>query len=316
MKSESAKSYLSVAYDLRPSKQVERRMLLDFFRRLASCGIPVEKFRYTGMGSIHFIDHILFHKFLGIDKLVSVEKEEEIEERIYFNRPFDLVEIHMMEIGEFIPCLNTNEQHIVWADYDYRISRGILDDIRGAAYVLPSGSFVLVTVDAEPPKDSGGPADNFAYFKNLSGDLWNPNWSSRDFEKEHLQFRSISLLASAFKEGVAGRPGIEIVPCFSFAYADGHQMATLGVQLGGETEKANLRKLKDQGAEYLVLDFEEPPFLIDVPILTRRERLLLESTMPSSDYQMASESGIGEEDFNKFANVYRFLPSYAELLLG
>ena len=27
----SARSYLSVAYDLRPSKQVERRMLLDFF---------------------------------------------------------------------------------------------------------------------------------------------------------------------------------------------------------------------------------------------------------------------------------------------
>ena len=316
MKSESAKSYLSVAYDLRPSKQVERRMLLDFFRRLASCGVRVENFRYTGMGSIHFIDHILFHKFLGIGKLVSVEKEEEIEDRIYFNRPFDLVEVHMMEIGDFIPSLDSSEQHIVWADYDYRLSREILDDMRSAAYLLPLGSFILVTVDAEPPKNSGGPADNLTYFKEVSGDLWNPKWSSGDFERECLQFRAISILANAFKEGVAGRPGIDVLPCFSFAYADGHQMATLGVQLGSDTEAGNLRKLKDRGAEYLVLDFEDSPFFIDVPVLTRRERLFFESTMPSLNYGRVSESGVGEEDFKKFANVYRFLPSYAELLLG
>ncbi len=38
MSEASAQSYLKVAYDLRPSKQVERRIFLDFFRRLAGCG--------------------------------------------------------------------------------------------------------------------------------------------------------------------------------------------------------------------------------------------------------------------------------------
>ena len=103
MSEESSQSYLTVPYDLRPSKQVERRMLLDFFRRLASSGVPIEEFRYTGMGSIHFVDHILFHKFLGIDKLVSVEHDVGIKSRLRFNLPFDHVALEMMPIGDYVP---------------------------------------------------------------------------------------------------------------------------------------------------------------------------------------------------------------------
>ena len=314
--SESARSYLSVAYDLRPSKQVERRMLLDFFRRLASCGIEVEKFRYTGMGSIHFIDHILFHKFLGIDKLVSVERDVDISKRIKFNKPFDSVEIEMMEIGDYINKLDQNEKHIVWLDYDYRLTSDILDDVRSSAHLLSSESLIFVTVDAEPPKGSKGPADNLEYFRKESGDLWYPGWSVGDFERNRLQERVLSLLGRAFHAGVTARSGVRVIPCFSIAYADGHQMATLGVQLGGKTELDNLNRIKDSGATYLVLEFDVPPFHIDVPILTRRERILFESAMPSADYGKARASGVREEDFKKFANVYRFLPSYAELLLG
>ena len=65
------------------------------------------------MGSVHFVDHILFHKFLGIDKLVSVERDEDIARRVEFNRPFGNVEIEIMEIGEYIPKLAYDEDHIV-----------------------------------------------------------------------------------------------------------------------------------------------------------------------------------------------------------
>ena len=316
MSNQSARSYLRVAYDLRPSKQVERRILLDFFRRLAGYGVAVEKFRYTGMGSIHFVDHILFHKFLGIDKLVSVEGDDEIETRVNFNRPFDNIELEIMQIGNYIPQLSSDEKHIVWLDYDYRLSRDMLNDVTSCANQLPVDSFILVTVDVEPAKNSNGSADNFLYYKNIANELWMPSWVERDFANSKLHLRVLYLLAQAFREGVAGRSGVEALPCFSFVYADGHQMATLGVQLGGETQAKKLESIKNDGATYLVLDFNDDPFRIDVPVLTRRERLYLESVMPSKDYGKVGAAGLSKEDFDNYGKIYRFFPSYGELLLG
>ena len=316
MNSFSAESYLSVAYDLRPSKQVERRIMLDFFQRLSGSGVPCYEFRYTGMGSIHFIDHILFRKFLGLTKLVSVERDSSIKKRVYFNRPFNIVEIQIMEIGDYIPTLDRTEKHIVWLDYDYRLSEEMIDDVKSCSYFLSSGSFVLVTVDVEPAKSSKGPLDNYRYYRDTAKDFWDPAWQIDDFDRSQLPLRVLRILEKAFLEGVSGRKGVSALPCFSFVYADGHQMVTLGIQLGSDEERGQLENIKQQGASYLVLDQEQSPFYIDVPVLTRRERLYLESKMPSEDYRKVSQTGIEKEQFKNFGKVYRFLPSYAELLLG
>lgn len=317
MNSGSTRSYLKVAYDLRPSKQVERRMLLDFFRRLAGCGVPVESFRYTGMGSIHFIDHILFHKFLGIAKLVSVERDTQIKSRVRFNRPFSNVQLEIMEIGDYIPQLESSEKHIVWMDYDNHLSEEVINDVRSCAAHLPVGSFILVTVDVEPPKGSKGSAYNFQFYREIAGDLWIPAWKKNDFVNTELHLRILKLLALAFREGVTGRSNIRVLPCFSFMYADGHKMVTLGVQLGGNRQRRQLSRIRSAGASYLVLSFDEQPYHIDVPVLTRRERLHLESVMPSKTYnKKVLSAGVRKNDFEKFGKIYQFLPSYAELLLG
>lgn len=276
----------------------------------------MESYRYTGMGSIHFIDHILFHKFLGIDKLVSVERDEEIERRVHFNRPFDNVELKIMEVGDFIPELSSEEKHIVWLDYDYRLSEDMMDDVRACSRHLSVGSFVLVTVDAEPPRASAGSSDNFSYYRKIAEQFWRLEWTQSDFANELLHLRALDLLGSVFLEGVAGRPGVQALPCISFVYADGHQMVTLGVQIGADQEAADLERVRNEGAEYLVTGFGENPFYIDVPVLTRRERLTLEAAMPSNDFKKGLTTGVSEEEFEKFSRVYRFLPSYAELLLG
>ena len=315
MSKASAQSYLTVAYDLRPSKQVERRILLDFFRRLAGCGVPIEEFRYTGMGSIHFVDHILFHKFLGIDKLVSVEHDEDIESRLRFNRPFDNIELKIMSIGDYIPQLDKSEQHIVWLDYDYQLSEAMVNDVVSCANYLPIGSFILVTVDATPHKGLKKAKDYYEYYLEVAKDLWKPDWKYTHFAKGRLHLRVIDLVARAFTEGVVGRSNVRALPCFSFVYSDGHQMVTLGVQLGGEQEAEKLDHI-GKGVEYLIRDFGNSPFEIDVPVLTRKERLHLESVMPSKDYSKVRSSGLNRDAFDKFGRIYRFFPSYAELLLG
>ena len=316
MSEESSQSYLTVPYDLRPSKQVERRMLLDFFRRLAGTGVPIEEFRYTGMGSIHFVDHILFHKFLGIDKLVSVEHDVGIKSRLRFNLPFDHVELEMMPIGDYVPQLDKGERHVVWLDYDYRLSSGMIDDVVSCANQLSVESVLLVTVDANPHNGSSGAADNYKYYVDAARDLWEPKWKPVDFTNERIHLRVIDLLARAFNEGVTGRPGVRALPCLSFVYSDGHQMVTLGAQLGGEKEAEKLDRIAQGGAGYLIRDFREQPFDIDVPVLTRKERLYLEGAMPSKDYSKVRSAGVSRELFDKFGRIYRFFPSYGELLLG
>ncbi len=321
----SSRSYLKVAYDLRPAKQVERRMLLDFFRRLAGRGIPVESFRYTGMGSIHFVDHILFHKFLGIDRLVSVERDAEIRDRVQFNRPFDSVELVMAEIGHYIPKLDRDEKHIVWLDYDYPLSEDMLADVRTGAFELSEGSFLLVTVDVEPldlkspaerNSDSSRSGLNYEHYRDIADDLWKPEWTKRDFTNRQVHLRVLDILGLALQEGVAGRRGLSVLPCFKFVYADGNEMATLGVRIDAEDKGAELEQMRGEGADYLVLDFAADPFYINVPVLTRRERLHLEAAMPSSDPKARENCGISETNFREFARVYRFLPSYAELMIG
>lgn len=316
MSTESAKSYLKVPYDLRPAKQVERRMFLDFFRRLAGCGVPVEEFRYTGMGSIHFIDHILFHKFLGIDKLVSVESDEDIEERMRFNCPFDSIEVEIMPIGDYVPRLDRDEAHIVWLDYDFRLTREMINDVVSGTSHLPPGSFILVTVDVEPHKGSKGAIDNLSYYKKQAGDLWNPSWGKADFSNARLYKRAIDILDLAFKEGMSGRPKVKLLPCFCYVYSDGHRMVTLGGQIGGAREASFLDRIQESGASYLVRDFAGEPFAINVPVLTRKERLHLESVMPSEDFKKIRTLGISRKAFDDFAQIYRFFPSYGELLLG
>ena len=151
-----------------------------------------------------------------------------------------------MDIGDYIPTLDSAEKHIVWLDYDYRLSEDMIKDVKSCSYFLSPGSFPLVTVDVEPAKKSGGPLNNCKYYKDTANDLWNPTWKAEDFKKSKLHLRVLSILGKAFLEGASGRRGVRVLPCFNIVYADGHQMATLGIQMGTDEERSHLETLKEQ----------------------------------------------------------------------
>ena len=109
-----SRSSLKVPYDLRPAKQIERRMLVDGFQRLAQAGFPIRDYQYTGFGSLYFVDFVLFHKLLGIHRMLTVEHDQSLADRVEFNRPFDCVEIAMKSAGEVIPSLARDLRHILW----------------------------------------------------------------------------------------------------------------------------------------------------------------------------------------------------------
>src|SRR5690606_27344734 len=104
---------------------------------------------YLGMGSLAFVDFNLAHRALGIDELISVEKEKFFE-RAKFNVPFSCISVVPGDIHDVLPTIDLPSKNlIVWLDYDGKLDDSIVDDVGLCARKLKRGSILLATVNAE-----------------------------------------------------------------------------------------------------------------------------------------------------------------------
>lgn len=310
----TAKSYEKVQYDLRPAKQAERRMLIDALQLLNDAGFRIRDYQYTGMGSIHFVDFILLHKYLGISRFLSVEIEEQITKRIEFNKPFRMIETRIGPIGAEIPTLSRDLSHILWLDYDGVISEYMLQDIVLATSVLRNQSLVLVTVDLEPPGGRGPKEWRMHFLREASEYLDEPNIAA-DFARTKLPDICTTIIDRALSRGLQGRTNVEFIPLFNFRYADGHHMLTMGGMIGDESDKRAIQASRLAQTDYFRSSFDAKPCHISVPRLTRRERMYLDRFMPCDDGWLPEDFELSPGDVRAYRDVYRFLPAYAELLL-
>lgn len=306
-------SYLKVHYELRPAKQVERRMLIDAFQLLAQSGFPIRDYQYTGMGSIYFVDFILVHRLLGINRMLSVEYSSSIQNRVEFNKPFASVETKFAPIGDVIPTLSRDLHHILWLDYDSVIQNSHLQDISLAATFLTTGSLILVTVDIEPPT-LGGPPSWLDYFRTEGGDYFDSTLQTKDFAQSKLPRRNIDLIEKALKSGLTGRKGVDFIPLFNFVYSDGHHMLTLGGMIGGKSERNRVKKSGLARTEYIRASLKVDPCFIKVPRLTRKERQHLDAQMPCKEGWTPAEFELSADNVEAYQKIYRYCPTYAELL--
>jgi hypothetical protein len=304
-----------VRYDLRPSKQVERMMLIDAFQCLAVAGFSIADYRYVGMGSIQFYDFAIFHKFLAIRRMLSVEINELAERRIRFNKPFGFVDIHIGAIGDVIPTLSRDERHILWLDYDGTISSTLIADTQQAAADLSVGSILLVTVDVEPPARVTKPAEIRKLYQSDLGDTLPADLPISAFREAHLHKANAILIDRAIRRGLMGRRNVQFVGLFNFVYKDGHRMLTVGGMIAGDDERrkvaASLLSERSYCRETIVGD----PFRIDVPILTRREKMYLDQHMPASPEWRPADFDLHEDELRGYRDIYRFNPLYGELLI-
>lgn len=325
-----ASSTYRVQYDLRPSKQVERRMLVDAMQRLAAASFPITDYQYTGFGSIYFVDFILFHKLLGLSKLLSLERQASLTGRVRFNRPFSCVSIKMVPASSEIPNLSRDTRHIVWLDYDGILHRDFLSDIQSAITLLPAGSVLLVTVDVEPPEghDYAGVEPDFdeanevlgpkqwkRYFEHHASGYLKLGLCEDDFGKSKLVVRSTEILAAVFTKWIVARPELQFLPMFNFVYKDSHAMLTMGGMIAGRTEKRLLHASSLSETVYYRDRFDSPPFEIRLPRLTRKERLYLDREMPCADGWVPKDFDLDAEEVQRYRDLYRFLPAFAEILL-
>ena len=311
--SSPTRSYLKVAYDLRPAKQVERRMLMDAFQRLTHAGFKIADYQYTGFGSVYCVDVFLFPKLLGITKLLSVEHDTQIERRVRFNKPFKEIDVRIAPIGDVIPTLSPDLKHILWLDYDDLIQREHLDDILQAAINLSTGSILLVTVDVEPPAGED-PAEWRRHYEAEAYDYLGGKARISEFAKSKLPGLNAHIISQVIKKGFTGRQA-QFLPLFKFLYKDGHQMLTVGGMVTTNSEQRVIRASSLVDAPYYRPDLSKPEYEIIVPRLTRKERLYLDCAMPCGNKWHPKEFELSRNEVLAYREIYRFFPAYAELLL-
>jgi len=323
-------STFKVQYDLRPAKQVERRMLIDAFQRLGESGFPIRDYQYTGFGSVYFVDFILFHKILGLQRMLSLEHEPTLESRVRFNKPFSCVDIKIQSAAAAIPSLSRDLKHILWLDYDGILRKEFISDIKSAMTVLAPGSILLVTIDLEAPKpedfidindeySSGklvlGPAQWKEYFDYHGSEYLPLGQTKEAFTQSKLQGVAIGILKEVFKRSIVYRPELSFLPMFNFAYKDGHSMLTMGGMIAARDDKRRLNGSTLKDVPYFKSDFLVPPYQIKVPRLTRKERLYMDLAMPSSKEWKPADFELDDEYVQAYREIYKFLPAFAELLI-
>lgn len=308
-------SYEKVNYELRPAKQVERRMFIDVFQRLMPLGFPIADYQYTGMGSVYFVDFILFHRYLGIRRMVSVERSRKIKKRIEFNRPFGLVEIIIGDVANHVCSLSPDRKHLLWLDYDKVLDRQVLKAVHLAMTNLSPSSIFLLTVDAMPPRGKDdGPKEWKEHFETEAGQYLWPNPRDDDFKEPKLASVNLHILKLAIESGLAGRTDVQFFPLFNFLYQDGHDMLTVGGMIAGETDCHSLRALDRETLPYLRTRLTSPPYKIRIPLVTRKERFYLDSEMPCDDQWQPDAFEMKKQDVRDYRKIYKYYPAYAEML--
>ena len=137
-----------------------------------------------------------------------------------------------------------------------------------------------------------------------------------DFAQNKLAGVNTRIIDSAIKRGLSGRSDVRFLPLFNFIYADGHEMITIGGMIGGDAEARQIDSCDFSDISFVRRDLVAAPYRVPMVRVTRKERLYLDSAMPPrSRTWTPSEFELDKDAVSNYAEVYRFLPSYAELLL-
>ena len=316
-----------INYAIRPNKTVERKVVFEILSALTPI-YDFSKYRYIGFGAVWFVDFVLAHKYLFIEDMISIEKDEYIARRAEFNKPYACVRVEAGESDNILPELLYDEcPFLIWLDYDTSLDGPILQDISTLCQRSQTGSLVIATINAHrnslPNKD---PDDR--EFKDLeeklryfAGDL-----VPQALPKEAVQTSGYpgflaSLLFQHMRRQVrkAGREDDWIVPLFNIRYKDNAPMITVGAVIDHQQRAEKISEVLE-GKNIIPRMDDSKQISIEIPPLTLKEKATLDQLMPCDDAPI-------EDVVRKFGNrlkptqieayrrFYRYYPTFGEVTI-
>src|SRR5262249_28032130 len=99
---------------------------------------------------------------------------------------------------------------------------------------------------------------------------------------------------------------------FHFEYSDGGRMLTVGGMLVSNAESGIFDACAFDKVDFVRMGDE--PYTITVPCLTSKEVRHLNAQLPCEDSRKLVAPGVPEADLRTYAKMYRYFPSFTEIL--
>jgi hypothetical protein len=313
-------SAVSIPYDIRPSKQIERRIILDMLLTAASNGFPVARSKYVGMGGVKFFDFTMFHRYLGLKEFISLEHDTTLLDRCNFNKPFESVSIYDGSFSDFITDFRATTPHIFWIDYDYGLSEDLKDDLLSVGSKLPSDSFLILTVDGEPNR-AMAKASSDDRMHDLQEQLgyFLGQKTLPDFEDEDFRKTVADILLRIVRYSFNARPDGEFFPILKMIYKDSSWMVTVGGFFSSPARGANL--IREWHARMRFLPRHDSDRFYELPRfnITDAERRLLDMQTTKGTVRRRnslpakiSKLGFDRNFVSNYQRLIRYIPRYFE----
>jgi hypothetical protein len=295
-----------IDYRLRPSKAIQRHMIVEICRRLTVFA-PLPDYQYVGFGSLEFIDFDLVHRSLGITDMTSIEADLVWMERYLFNRPFQTVKIIPGRASEHLTELDWGKLSIVWLDYEQKLNNEVISDVTLLCGRLQPGSALFVTVNAQPEMVIAERRPDLV--KRIGERRIPPLVTNESLAKWGLADTQHQVLHDVISDTLRDRfIRADWMQVLDIRYADDARMQTLG---GIVLAPGNKKAFDD--ARFGDLDFVRfaggAPLQIRVPVLTAKERRALNEQLPLSSGATLTVSWLSDDDANDYLRVYRYAPT-------
>jgi len=272
------------AYQLRPNKTIDRLTLIEVIRRITNRYDDIGEYIYCGFGGPTLEDFRILHAYYPEVTMISVEENEEIYKRQLFHAPCrgNRLKLKHTDFSSFLATYACGDKKsIFWLDYT-GLEYSNFEEFMIVLGMVPSGSIIKITLRCHPDdfQDSAvaeqekKQAEFCSKFESiLPAGCVGPPLLFEDFAKllqDMVQISAQKMLPSGFP--------LRFLPICSFCYADGVGMFTLTgvVCLGNEVTALraafNSWHLRN-------LDWSNPR-VIDVPMLSTKERLHLQRLLP------------------------------------
>jgi len=333
-----SKNAREIDYRLRIAKSVERRMLCTAFQKL-SAFYSLDSYKYIGFGAFYFSDFYLFHKELGINDMLSLEKANtpEIKKRYNFNKPFNCIKIDFRESNQVLPGLEWQKPVIIWLDYTDALNSEILSDIDTVIRNAKAGSAIIITLNAESQiyDNNDNHPSNFNrldVFREVIGASRVPRGVkvNQISNKEIVNlYREILIeeIKKLLYERNSGNTetNLNFQQLFNFKYKDGISMYSFGGILIDKCKHGEL--MQTIGIDKLpFIKTGKDVFNLQVPNLTLKEIKFLESIMPGGIDENGNildlsnlyheDPKIPTQDVLSFSKIYQYFPTFAESRIG
>lgn len=327
------------SYHLRPNKAIDRLLFLETIRALDTY-CTLDRHIYVGFAGPFLEDARMISQTYPNLEQISIEEDEETHKRQEFHRCSRNLTLLRTTFKDFLTTSYPSAPTVIWPDYT-DLTRDVLLEVSDIARKALALTLMRVTARAETPvyvelglrpRTEHLPESRREDFKRFAEEF-EKAFTVPDVAYDSSLFTFDNFLLKRFPgllvrlinsviQGSCVAPK-EFVPLQSSMYSDGTIMTSLtGIFVDAGARSEVEQHFREEGVLATHPLVPEP---IDVPILTTKERLHLESLLPIANpdgkkcirrlgYLVEEDEGTSAYKLRQYEKYHRFYPFFGKLV--